>query len=351
MSASRFAVRLAVLFAVLAAPALAAAWGWQAHKLVTRLAVDLLPAELKALYTPLMDQLLEQTVQPDKRVFSDPREGPKHFLNVEVLDTTYRAAWSQAEPSLKKKPRHKKKGRAAKDEAPPPPTEDGPSTPPLQLAVFEKRMPLPASEADFLFASLPPDEAAFHALPPAMQKEMGSVVYQPAHYRAELVKAFRSGDTARIAGVTGYLSHYVGDLHVPLHNTIDHEGAFSHSARAGKGQNNTVHSRFETGFVKFLGPALDSLVARQLKPPAPQPAASLTARVIREARQAYAFYPEVIRADAATMATHHGKTIAWARFYGDFEPKMAPVVATQLARSSQMLADIIVGAWNESRGK
>ena len=339
---------LAAFAIALALPAVASAWGWQGHKLITQLAVDRLPAEIRAVYAPQMARLLEETVQPDKKVFSDPREGPKHFLNVEVLDPTYRAAWEKAGPDLKAKPHHTKRAHTA-DSTVPPTEEEGAHTPALQLAVFEGRLPVKSDEADALYARIPVTFEAYHALSEAYQKELGSVVYQPAHYYAELVKAFRSGDPARIVGVTGYLSHYCGDLHVPLHNTIDHEGGFSKSPRANKGMNATVHSRFESGFLKFLGNALPNMAANLVKAPTLQPAAGIQARALREAREAYTLYPQVISVDKAIMAKHTGKTVQWKRFYGEFEPQMAPIVAGQLARSAQMLADLIVSAWDEAK--
>ena len=347
------------VLALLALPALASAWGWQGHKLITELAIDRLPAEIRAIYAPVMAQLLESTVEPDKRVFKDPREGPKHFLNLEVLDPSYHAAWAQADPGLLTKPKRAKHGHKHQwgDDAPEAASsasaaDEVPHTPALQEATFGGKLPLSAADADKLYASLPPDEAAyFKAYEAAYQKEVGQVVYQPAHYYAELVKAFRAGDPARIAGVTGFLSHYTGDLHVPLHNTIDHEGGFSHTRFIGKGANATVHSRFETGLLKFLTPALPALAAKHLKAPATQDPAGITARAMRESREAWALYPSVIEADRATMAKYPGKTVQWQRFYGDLEPRMAPVVGEQLAKSAQMLADLIVTAWQESKKK
>lgn len=332
-----------ILFAL---PSLALSWGWQGHKLITELAIDRLPPEIRAVYAPVMKELLDATVEPDKRVFKDPREGPKHYLNVEVLDPDYRAAWDQAGADLKKKPKRHKKSK----DAPPPAEGDEEShTPPLQQATFEGRLPLADAEVDRLFASIPRDTGAFFKFPGQYQREMGLVVYQPAHYYGELVKAFRANDPARIAGVTGFLSHYVGDLHVPLHNTVNHDGSFSKSRFLSKGPNSTVHSRFETGLLKFLTPALNSLGAKHLQAPTPQAPAAITERVIKEAREAYALHPSVIAADRETMAKFPGKTIQWQRFHAEWQPKMAPVVGQQIGRSAQMLADLIVTAWAEAK--
>lgn len=333
---------------LLVAPALAGAWGWQGHKLITELAIERLPAQVRAVYAPLMPQLLDGCVEPDKRVRTDPREQPKHYLNVECLDPGYVALLEREHPGRGHK---KRKRRKSPGEAPPPAPSgaDEPGTPPLQKQYFAGRMPLPRARVDELFARLPATLHAFHALPPGLQREVGAVVYQPAEYHAELVAAFRAGDPARIAGVTGFLAHYVGDLHVPLHTTIDHEGAYHGSPRTGKGVNGNVHSRFESGFVGYLGPALRSLAARQVGPAAAVAPAAITARAIREARDAYGRSPEVLAIDSATMRFHSGRTVQWKRFYAQFEPRMAPLAARQIALSAQMLADLVLSAWLEAK--
>jgi hypothetical protein len=339
------------LLALLLAPALAGAWGWQAHKLITELAIERLPEDVRAVYAPLMAQVLEQCVAPDKKVRTDPREQRKHYLNVECLDPGYIALWQQEHPGKGHKRRKKKKDEDDDDaddaKAPKPNDDDGPNTPPLQAKFFTGHMPMPPDRVDGLFARIPRDIGRFHQLPKGLQKEIGTVVYQPAEYHAELVKAFQSNDPARIAGVTGYLSHYVADLHVPLHNTINHEGAFYGSPRAAKGVHKTVHSRFESGFVGFLGPALRGLAAPHVT--SPTPPADITARAIAAARAAYAHHLDVLVHDGATMRFHRGKTVQWKRFYAQLEPKMAPLAAKQVAGAAQLLADVIVSAWRESR--
>lgn len=321
------------LWLVLLLPACAHAWGWQGHKLITELAIDHLPAEIRAVYAPVMKQVLDATVEPDKRVFTDTREGPKHYLNVEVLDPAYRAAWRPELPAASK----------PKDDG-----EEESRTPPLQLETFSVRMPLPVAEVNRLYAAIPRDTETFFRFPGNYQRELGLVVYQPAHYYGELVKAFRAKDPARIASVTGFLSHYVGDLHVPLHNTVNHDGTFSKSRFLSKGPNSTVHSRFESGLLRFLTPNLKNLAGSYMRAPVAQGRAGITERAIDESREAYAYYPDVIAADHDAMRRFRGNTVPQDRFHATWQHRMAPVAGHQLGRAAQMLADLIVGAWRES---
>jgi hypothetical protein len=223
--------------------------------------------------------------------------------------------------------------------------------PRLQLAYFKSKLPMAREVVDALFARIPGDLDRFEReLPVGLRREVGTVVYQPLEYRRALVEAFRSGDERRIAAATGFLSHYCADLHVPLHTTIDHAGTFSASfAAATRGRDRDIHSRFETGLLKYLGPAMRSMASRHLGPVRPADPGTLTARAVREAREAYEMIAVVVGSDARWFSGHKGAQVQWRRYYAAVQKEMAPIAALQMARSAQMIADVIVSAWQESR--
>ena len=76
----------AVLAAVVAWPSGVAAWGMDVHRLITRRAIDGLPAELKPFYAAKADFIAEHAVDPDLWRIPDlsskfgPEE-PNHFLD------------------------------------------------------------------------------------------------------------------------------------------------------------------------------------------------------------------------------------------------------------------------------
>ena len=58
-------------------------WGFFGHKKINYYAVFLLPPEMIALYKPQIDFLSEHAVDPDKRRYAIPEEGPRHYIDID----------------------------------------------------------------------------------------------------------------------------------------------------------------------------------------------------------------------------------------------------------------------------
>lgn len=58
-------------------------WGFYAHRKINYYAVFLLPPEMMALYKPQIDFLAEHAVDPDKRRYAVPEEGPRHYIDID----------------------------------------------------------------------------------------------------------------------------------------------------------------------------------------------------------------------------------------------------------------------------
>ena len=58
-------------------------WGFFAHKKINYYAVFLLPPAMLALYKPNIAFLEEHAVDPDKRRYAVPEEGPRHYLDID----------------------------------------------------------------------------------------------------------------------------------------------------------------------------------------------------------------------------------------------------------------------------
>nr|MBP8115927.1 S1/P1 Nuclease [Chitinophagaceae bacterium] len=54
-------------------------WGFYGHRMINHYAVFLLPPEMMILYKPQIDFLTEHAVDPDKRRYAIPEEGPRHY--------------------------------------------------------------------------------------------------------------------------------------------------------------------------------------------------------------------------------------------------------------------------------
>jgi Zinc dependent phospholipase C len=58
-------------------------WGFFGHKKINYYAVFLLPPEMMVLYKPQIDFLSEHAVDPDKRRYAVPEEGPRHYIDID----------------------------------------------------------------------------------------------------------------------------------------------------------------------------------------------------------------------------------------------------------------------------
>lgn len=58
-------------------------WGFFAHKKINNYAVFLLPPEMMVLYKPHADFLTEHSIDPDKRRYAVPWEGPRHYIDLD----------------------------------------------------------------------------------------------------------------------------------------------------------------------------------------------------------------------------------------------------------------------------
>ena len=143
---------------------------------------------------------------------------------------------------------------------------------------------------------------------------------------ALLAKAFRSGDRQEVALQASFLSHYVGDAHVPLHTVSDYDGQ-------GTGQRG-VHSRWETGLV-------DRLPGNpEIRPAALEP--NLLQAPFHWLEATNALVPALLADDLAAKAS--GEEKYWQRF----TRTQGPVALEQLARAGQHTAQLILLAWTQA---
>ena len=140
------------------------AWGFYAHRLINRHAVFLLPTEMLVLYKPHIEFLSEHAVDPDKRRYAVAQEAPRHYFDMDRYDKSL-------------------------------------------FATFDMSW----RKATGLFSE---DTLNAHGIVPWWIQ----VTLQ------RLTKAFREKDKSRILKVSAELAHYIGDVHVPLHASSNHNG-------------------------------------------------------------------------------------------------------------------------------
>ena len=138
-------------------------WGFFAHQKINYFAVFLLPPEMIVLFKPNIGFLSEHSVDPDKRRYAVPEEGPRHFIDID------------------KSPLKKFKGKL--NEAP----------------------------------TLSEDTFGTHGILPWWTLKM----------LKRLTNAFRERDQTRILKLSAEIGHYISDAYVPLHACHNYNGQFT----------------------------------------------------------------------------------------------------------------------------
>jgi hypothetical protein len=147
----------------------------------------------------------------------------------------------------------------------------------------------------------------------------------------DLAAAFKSGDPERVAFLASILSHYVADLHVPLHTTRNYDGQLT--GQAG------VHSRWETSLVEHLTGTPEVRPATLEK--------DLFEAPWRWLQEANGLVPALLADDLAADPAAKGarKGGRSATYWLLFSKRQDPVVKEQLARAGQHTAQLILLAW------
>jgi hypothetical protein len=142
-------------------------WGFYGHKRINYFAVFLLPPEMMRFYKPQIDFLAEHAVDPDKRRYAIPEEGPRHYIDIDHYGI-------------------------------------------------------------YPFIELPRkwnDAVAKFSEDTLMQ--YGIVPWWVQTMLYKLTEAFKEKNQARILKLSAEIGHYIADAHVPLHANSNHNGQFT----------------------------------------------------------------------------------------------------------------------------
>lgn len=139
-------------------------WGFYAHQQINYYAVFLLPPQMLFFYKQNIQFLSEHAVDPDKRRYMLPEEGPRHYIDIDRFGT-------------------------------------------------------------YPFSHLPHrwDSAVLKFGEDTLQAH-GIVPWWVQTMKSRLTTAFKEKDAARILKLSADLGHYIADAHVPLHANSNHNG-------------------------------------------------------------------------------------------------------------------------------
>ena len=145
-------------------PSNAYCWGFYGHQQLNRIAVFLLPPPMLLLFKPQIDFLTNHAVDPDKRRYAIPEEGPRHYIDMDHYGV-------------------------------------------YPFAQLPRRW----KEAVDKYSA---DSLQAHGVVPW---HIQTMLYR-------LTEAFRKKDLTAILKNASELGHYIGDAHVPLHTSSNHNG-------------------------------------------------------------------------------------------------------------------------------
>lgn len=163
------------------------AWGSFGHQHINHAAVFALPDPMRPFFYNHIDFITEESVIPDLRKYTlnDKSENPRHYIDIEGFE-------------------------------------------PVPFDSLPKTMKEAASKYDEKF----------------LQK-MGILPWYILDVMDKLTKSFREGRKTEILFLAGDLGHYIGDAHMPLHTSLNHDGQMTNQ----KG----IHSFWEAQLPEYFG--------------------------------------------------------------------------------------------------
>ncbi|MBB4108059.1 zinc dependent phospholipase C family protein [Pedobacter zeae] len=189
--------RLTILTALIIPIFLCTSWGFFAHQRINNLAVFTLPPAMIGFYKKNIKHITEHAVDADKRRYADTLEAARHYLDVEN---------------------------------------------------YEKNID-----------SIP--EKWDDALAKYGQKKLntnGIIPWQVQRSYYGLVNAFKMRDSLKILKYSTDLGHYIGDAHVPLHTTANHNGQLTNQVgihafwESRLPELFSIHYNFVVGKAKYI---------------------------------------------------------------------------------------------------
>jgi hypothetical protein len=164
---------------------------------------------------------------------------------------------------------------------------------------------------------------------PAVFQRAGQLPWVIQDRVKDLAQAFLQGDRKQAAFLASILSHYVGDLHVPLHTVRNYDGQMTNQRG--------VHSRWETGLVDRMSGTPEvrpaTLEPNQFQAP------------WRWLATSHTLAAGVLRDDRASDPSPGARGAKSEAYWMAFGARQAAAVKEQLSAAGQHTAQLILLAW------
>ncbi len=264
---------------------LLSSWGFLVHRTTAQVAVYQLPKKIQPFFHQNMDYLVKYSVRPDQRRNSDPAEATKHFIDFEAFGDS--AAW---------------------------------------------KMPFEWNKAVVRYTK---DSLT----------KYGYLPYWILVMKEKLTNAFELGNKDSILFYAADISHYIGDLHVPLHTSINYDGQLTNQ----KG----LHSLWESTI-----PEIELSNYRLYSDHKAKYLANPEKEIWKAARQSHVLLKDVFGKEIeASKGFTDSTKYRWQKrngrdvrsystaFAKAYSKELGNTINKQLLRSSNLIADIWYTCW------
>jgi len=316
------------LFALIAYCSCSYPWGDKVHKLISRLAVENLPPELRSLYEDNLKELEKLSNKPDEEARKHPEKRHHHYVDIEKLDSNYLRKLKLIEQARTSEQEYRELIRE------------------LDQAFFaDKTFPYPDEAVDPLFSALPDSIEEFEKkFKPYEIEEIGTGIYQISIHCQKLAQAFYNQDNEQIIRHTGYLSHFVADMHQPFHCTANYKGQYTGNRTLKRGVNRHIHLRYEIGLPERNWDKMEAAVKSRMRPAKRLKSGCIESLTLDLVKHGYKLTGEIVAADNAYFETHTARKVNWSRYYSFMYEKVGSRMEGQIADAANLLADLILTA-------
>lgn len=267
------------------ATTLSSGWGFFVHRTVNQLAVYQLPKQLGQFFYNNIDTVVQNSIRPDQRRNSDPTEGTKHFIDLEMFGDS---------------------------------------------AAFKMPRNWDAAVQKFTKDTL---------------LKYGHLPYWVITMQGSLTNAFKARNKDSILFYAADIAHYIGDAHVPLHTTFYYDGQNTNMRGIHALWESTVpelalseyqlNSRHKANYLAKPDEAIWGAI---------QQAHSLLPAMWQQEREATKDFTDSTKYRLQKLYGREvkGYTTAFARAYNK---RIGSMVNEQLLRTSNLIADFWYTAW------
>ena len=276
---------LRILFALLlmvSLPEPTYAWGYTGHRIISDAAVDVMPPEVKGFFEANREYLVEHSVAPDLAAKDDEVEARHHYINLDVLD----------KPPFKNIPHDW-------DEA-------------VKNFGYEKML------------------------------LVGRLPWRIEEMTKKMSEAMKARDWEEALTAAAWLSHYVADAHMPLHNTKNYKGQFTGNVIDENlpMEDKHIHFRFEIGLIERNLEEFKGSVKRRAKP----------ARFLdNPGEETWGImldsYKEIDGLLKADLESGETDPTFGHKFYKSFKARVGEMARERLAGSARAVASFWYTAW------